>query len=421
MFPANPCAILKYNHRLFDRNRWLNDLGSAICSNQAGWPSTKNVQEDWKMKLLGLCLVALFSVCSVAFAATGEEPNEVELATMKTIQSYVDAFNKGDASLGKEPAPTLLAQRPRPMAGGPARPQRPAMSHRPSAKPASRPATRPAVKPTKPTKPVAKPSKPATKPTKPVAKPSRPATKPAKPVAKPEKPGNKPVTKPPLKPGHKPVPGRPVARPPHQKPPHIPPRPVRPIVRPPHIPHHWWKWAAWGAVGGWIVGSRWSTPYYYGYGSNVYYDNGYVYIDGEQAATAQEYYDQAQKIASGGSAVDLSKEKEGDWLPLGVFGLYQGDSNDSNKVLQLAMNKQGVLSGTYYDLAENVERPVSGTVDQDTQRAAWTFADGKDTDIIMETGLANLTEEQAGALVHFGKDKTEQWLMVRQPEQKQGK
>jgi hypothetical protein len=60
-------------------------------------------------------------------------------------------------------------------------------------------------------------------------------------------------------------------------------------------------------------------------------------------------------------------------------------------------------------------------VDQKTQLAAWTFADGKDSDIIMETGFANLTEEQANALVHFGKDKTEQWLMVRQPEPKSDK
>jgi hypothetical protein len=105
---------------------------------------------------------------------------------------------------------------------------------------------------------------------------------------------------------------------------------------------------------------------------------------------------------------------------LGVFGLYQGDAKDSNMVLQLAINKKGVLSGIYYNLATNTERPVSGMVDQKTQRAAWTFADGKNTNVIMETGLANLTEEQTPALVHFGDKKTEQWLMVRQPEPKKG-
>jgi len=31
----------------------------------------------------------------------------------------------------------------------------------------------------------------------------------------------------------------------------------------------------------------------------------------------------------------------------------------------------------------------------------------------METGLFNLTQDQTEALVHFGKEKTQQWLMIR--------
>ena len=195
---------------------------------------------------------------------------------------------------------------------------------------------------------------------------------------------------------------------------------MHPIVRPPHhhIPPHWWKWAAWGSAAAWIAGVRFSRPYYYGYGDNIYYSGDYVYIDGQQAATGEEYYAQAEKIAT--SAPKVKAAETQDWLPLGVFALYQGDSKDSNMVLQLAMNKQGVLSGTYYNVATNTERPVSGMVDKKTQRAAWTFADGKNTDIVMETGLGNLTEDQGPALVHFGQNKTEQWLMVRQKELKQG-
>ena len=39
--------------------------------------------------------------------------------------------------------------------------------------------------------------------------------------------------------------------------------------------------------------------------------------------------------------------------------------------------------------------------------------DGKNTDIIMETGLFNLTQDQTEALVHFGNEKTQKWLLVR--------
>ena len=32
---------------------------------------------------------------------------------------------------------------------------------------------------------------------------------------------------------------------------------------------------------------------------------------------------------------------------------------------------------------------------------------------MIETGIYNLTKDEAPTLVHFGKDKTEQWLLVR--------
>ena len=102
-----------------------------------------------------------------------------------------------------------------------------------------------------------------------------------------------------------------------------------------------------------------------------------------------------------------------EWLPLGVFALSRGDTGVSNTVLQLAVSKEGVISGTYYNSDTDIARPVKGTVDKKTQRAAWTFADGKDTNIVMEAGINNLTQDQTEALVHFGKDITQQWLMVR--------
>jgi hypothetical protein len=32
---------------------------------------------------------------------------------------------------------------------------------------------------------------------------------------------------------------------------------------------------------------------------------------------------------------------------------------------------------------------------------------------VIETGLYNLTKAEAPCLIHFGQDKTEQWLLVR--------
>lgn len=182
-----------------------------------------------------------------------------------------------------------------------------------------------------------------------------------------------------------------------------------------HPWNYWWRTATWAAVAGWTVGvssgSAYGDPVYYDYGENIYYEGEDVYVGGDKTATAEEYYQQASSLAD--TAPEVTNQEGEDWLPLGVFALSKGNVADSNMVLQLAINKDGVISGTYYNTNTDVGRPVKGMVDKKTQRAAWTFADGKNTDIIMETGIYNLTQDQTEALVHFGKDKTQQWLMVR--------
>jgi hypothetical protein len=174
--------------------------------------------------------------------------------------------------------------------------------------------------------------------------------------------------------------------------------------------NHWWRPATWTALGAWVAGASWNSPAYYDYETGVYYEDDQVYEAGKPVATTDQYYQQASDIAA---KAPEAPQQDAEWLPLGVFALSRGDATDSNMLLQLAVNKDGVIAGTYYNTTTDTGRPVKGMVDKQTQRAAWTFADGKNTDIIMETGIANLTQDQTEALVHFGKDTTQKWLMVR--------
>ncbi len=79
--------------------------------------------------------------------------------------------------------------------------------------------------------------------------------------------------------------------------------------------------------------------------------------------------------------------------------------------LQLAVSKQGIIAGMFQNTATGTIKSVEGMVDKETQRAAWT-ADGE-TRPLMETGLSNLTQDTAGALVHFANGDTQRWLMAR--------
>src|SRR5262249_3963348 len=144
------------------------------------------------------------------------------------------------------------------------------------------------------------------------------------------------------------------------------------------------------------------TPVYIDYGTNVVYQDNYVYVDGSPTVTQEQYAEQATAIADKGRAAKAS-EKD-DWRSLGVYALVQGDEKTSNLIFQLAINKDGVIRGNYYDGLSDTTLPVYGSVDKKTQRASWTIGDRKDT--VYDVGIANLTREETTLMVHFGKDRS---------------
>jgi hypothetical protein len=170
------------------------------------------------------------------------------------------------------------------------------------------------------------------------------------------------------------------------------------------------RWAAWGGVTGW-VDYGWTEPSYYNYGENVYYEDGSVYYGDQAVATEEEYAAQAEAIAA--SAPETPPEQS-EWMPLGVFALTpdgQKSGPAPTLFLQLVISKQGIISGTLNDQSTNTTQTIEGMVDKASQRAAWNVV-GK-TRPIMETGIANLTQDSAPALIHFADGTTQQWLMVR--------
>ena len=101
-------------------------------------------------------------------------------------------------------------------------------------------------------------------------------------------------------------------------------------------------------------------------------------------------------------------------MSLGVWAMVKGDEDESNNILQLAVNRDGIIRGNHYNALTDETTPIQGAVDKATQRAAWTVGDN--SKVISETGIYNLTQEETSMLVHFGPDKTQNWLMVRLPE-----
>ena len=104
-------------------------------------------------------------------------------------------------------------------------------------------------------------------------------------------------------------------------------------------------------------------------------------------------------------------------MPLGVYSLVQEGATETEKLIQLAVNKEGAIRGNYHDLLTDQVTPLTGAVDKQTQRVALRL-EGNDS-LVLETGLYNLTNDEAPVLIHMGNDKQASRVLVRlkQPEE----
>jgi hypothetical protein len=77
----------------------------------------------------------------------------------------------------------------------------------------------------------------------------------------------------------------------------------------------------------------------------------------------------------------------------------------------VALDKAGAIRGNYYDHVSDATAPVSGAVNKKDQRAACRV--GANKSLVVETALHNLTQDRSTALVHYGPDRTQQFVLVR--------
>ncbi len=87
-------------------------------------------------------------------------------------------------------------------------------------------------------------------------------------------------------------------------------------------------------------------------------------------------------------------------------------------ILRIAVNKKGAICDNYYDAVSDNTLQVSGSMDRDLQRAAWSIGESQGT--AFEAGLNNLTQDHTRVLVHYGKERTQQRVLVRLEEPKDG-
>ncbi|MAT70211.1 MAG: hypothetical protein CMJ58_11895 [Planctomycetaceae bacterium] len=185
-----------------------------------------------------------------------------------------------------------------------------------------------------------------------------------------------------------------------------------------HPWNYWWSRPAYSTLVGWFNWSApsnvWSQPVYYDYGTggNVYYEDNNVYVGGEQVGTAADFAASAAQLATVEPPASQEEQDNAEWMPLGTFAVSADEKEtEPSRIVQLAVNREGIVSGTLYNTETDDAQTLLGQVDKDTQRVAMRV--GESDDVIMETGLYNLTKDEAPVMIHFGLDRVEYWLLVR--------
>lgn len=159
----------------------------------------------------------------------------------------------------------------------------------------------------------------------------------------------------------------------------------------------WWRGAQWNQIHYWLGWGNAVNPIYYDIG-------GYpIPIDPNWPG-----------YATGFNSTDFSQLRGEEWLPLGVFALGRNEEKavDSDVFLQLAIDRAGNLSGTYYNALTDRNYLLQGIVDPTTQQAYWRISQ-ENFVLEMETGLYNLTQDFAYVQLTFLGGIVQNWVLIR--------
>lgn len=182
-----------------------------------------------------------------------------------------------------------------------------------------------------------------------------------------------------------------------------------------------WKLATAAGVASWL-GWR-NTPYYYGDYWDDSYNNGYYesYPSTSTETYPSQTYPSTQVYQTYLQPTPSYAQDGTAWLPLGVFAVSNGQAASQvapTRFVQLAVNKNGDIGGTYYNSLTDQSYEIAGEVDQTSQRAVWK-ASGVENSPVIETGLYNLTEAEAPIRITFSDGTAQNRILVRLEEPQQ--
>lgn len=100
------------------------------------------------------------------------------------------------------------------------------------------------------------------------------------------------------------------------------------------------------------------------------------------------------------------------WQPLGSYSLLNPAGFPTSRFLQLSVDPNGQLRGTYFDGIRDISQPLRGRIDSRTQQASWRI-DGM-SQYTFRTSLGDLMQPSGSVQISQPGGPQETWRITRQ-------
>ena len=193
-----------------------------------------------------------------------------------------------------------------------------------------------------------------------------------------------------------------------------------------HHDHH----GAWGwGGGGYAWGNPWAATTYGAAatwlgmsaldngGGNVTINNNASEVAANTAndeAAAEESKTQPEDAAELAATGATAQDPQAAFLPLGVFSVAPKGKKEAAALVHLAVSKDGLVRGTYYNLKTDKDENIEGAVNKEDGSMAWTVQGKKEE--VFHAWLDDVTDPPGPVTVRIGKGPTHVWTMARYTE-----
>jgi hypothetical protein len=142
-------------------------------------------------------------------------------------------------------------------------------------------------------------------------------------------------------------------------------------------------------------------------------------VSGDTSAVSTTQPTPTTSLDPAASAANLAQlgaadpDDKAQWMDLGSLALKASGEAKATRIVQLSVNRDGLLRGSHYDLLSDQVQTIEGAIDKQTLRAAWKI--GHNGKVVFQAPVDELTKPEGNVTAFFPDGSHGTWRTARLP------